>query len=376
MIRVGDRWLADSPPATTSGSTSTGRSSRRCPPRSRPGEPIRAGRACSAAPSLYEQIEERLTALLGCEDSLVLPTITHIHMSVIPLLAASRHDLPRRARAQDDLRRLPGGQVARRRDPPVQLRGPGSPRCAAARRARSDRDRVHGRRQLDDRQPAGPAGVRRRGSPPRRAAVRRRRARLRRDRRARAGRDVALRRCAETASCATSATRTRTSSSSAASRSPTRRYWHSSRCPTEIKEMLKVAAPPYLYSGPSPVASLATVLAGFDVNERRGDVLRAELHRALQQGRRGPARDGRRDAEPLGPADRRDPGPRSHATSTSSGASCSSTASTSRSPPTRSSPRTRSGSACSSPRRTPTRRSARCWPRIGELAARGELRPA
>ena len=49
-------------------------------------------------------------------------------------------------------------------------------------------------------------------------------------------------------------------------------------CPTEVKQLLKVAAPPYLYSGPSPVASLATVLAGFDVNERRGDVLRTELH--------------------------------------------------------------------------------------------------
>ena len=50
-------------------------------------------------------------------------------------------------------------------------------------------------------------------------------------------------------------------------------------CPTEVKDLLKVAAPPYLYSGPSPVASLATVLAGFDVNERRGDALRAELAR-------------------------------------------------------------------------------------------------
>ena len=49
-------------------------------------------------------------------------------------------------------------------------------------------------------------------------------------------------------------------------------------CPRELKELLKVAAPPYLYSGPSPVASLATVLAGFDVNERRGDALRAILH--------------------------------------------------------------------------------------------------
>ena len=41
------------------------------------------------SPILYEEIEERLTDLLGSEDSLVLPTITHIHMSVIPLLAAS-----------------------------------------------------------------------------------------------------------------------------------------------------------------------------------------------------------------------------------------------------------------------------------------------
>src|SRR4029079_8646086 len=49
-------------------------------------------------------------------------------------------------------------------------------------------------------------------------------------------------------------------------------------CPTEVKNLLKVAAPPYLYSGPSPVASLATVLAGFDVNERRGDALRADLY--------------------------------------------------------------------------------------------------
>ena len=40
--------------------------------------------------------------------------------------------------------------------------------------------------------------------------------------------------------------------------------------PTWLKNHLKVAAPPYLYSGPSPTASLATVLAGFDVNAERG----------------------------------------------------------------------------------------------------------
>jgi 7-keto-8-aminopelargonate synthetase-like enzyme len=48
-------------------------------------------------------------------------------------------------------------------------------------------------------------------------------------------------------------------------------------CPPELKRLLKTAAPPYLYSGPSPVASLATALAGFDVNDRRGDAIRADL---------------------------------------------------------------------------------------------------
>ena len=37
---------------------------------------------------LYEQIEQELTELLGCEDVLLLPTITLIHLSVIPVLAA------------------------------------------------------------------------------------------------------------------------------------------------------------------------------------------------------------------------------------------------------------------------------------------------
>jgi 8-amino-7-oxononanoate synthase len=50
-------------------------------------------------------------------------------------------------------------------------------------------------------------------------------------------------------------------------------------CPTELKQLLKTAAPPYLYSGPSPVASLATVLAGFEVNDARGDAIRADLWR-------------------------------------------------------------------------------------------------
>ena len=49
--------------------------------------------------------------------------------------------------------------------------------------------------------------------------------------------------------------------------------------PTDLKNHLKVSAAPYLYSGPSPTASLATVLAGFEVNRRRGVAIRADLFR-------------------------------------------------------------------------------------------------
>src|SRR4026209_1239865 len=39
------------------------------------------------SPKPYIEIEEQMTDLLGCEDVLLLATITHIHMSVIPVLA-------------------------------------------------------------------------------------------------------------------------------------------------------------------------------------------------------------------------------------------------------------------------------------------------
>ncbi len=49
--------------------------------------------------------------------------------------------------------------------------------------------------------------------------------------------------------------------------------------PTGLKNYLKVMATPYLYSGPSPVASLASVLAGMEVNATRGEQMRADLYR-------------------------------------------------------------------------------------------------
>src|SRR5437867_5524367 len=41
------------------------------------------------SPVLYEQLESELTELVGAEDTLALPTITLIHMTVIPILAGS-----------------------------------------------------------------------------------------------------------------------------------------------------------------------------------------------------------------------------------------------------------------------------------------------
>ena len=89
---------------------------------------------------------------------LARPADDHAHPHVgDPAARRLGHDLPRRARAQDDLRRLPGRPRPRRRGPALPLRGPRPPRRAAARRARPDAPRLHGRRQQHDRQRAGPA---------------------------------------------------------------------------------------------------------------------------------------------------------------------------------------------------------------------------
>jgi 8-amino-7-oxononanoate synthase len=99
------------------------------------------------SPVLYEQIEARLTELLGCENALVLPTITHIHTSVIPVLAGSGTILLD-SRAHKTIY-----DGCREQRPPTP--------------------HLHGRRQQHDRQRARPAGVRPGGPRTRRAAVRR-----------------------------------------------------------------------------------------------------------------------------------------------------------------------------------------------------------
>jgi 8-amino-7-oxononanoate synthase len=47
--------------------------------------------------------------------------------------------------------------------------------------------------------------------------------------------------------------------------------------PAGLRHYLKLMVPTYCYGGPVPVASLATALLGLEVNERRGDELRSQL---------------------------------------------------------------------------------------------------
>jgi 8-amino-7-oxononanoate synthase len=276
MIRVGDRWLADFASCNYLGFDLDREIIERVP-----GFLERWGTHPSwsrllGSPALYEQIEERLTALLGSEDSLVLPTITHIHMSVIPLLAASG-TIFLDARAHKTL--YDGCQIAKARgaavrrfrfeDPDhldqllVQERDPtrlvcldgvnsmtgNAPDFAAfaevARRhgALLYVDDAHGFGVIGERSPLEPCpyGVR--------------------------GNSIVRHSGESYENVVLVGGFSKAYSSLLAFIA----------CPTDVKDLLKVAAPPYLYSGPSPIASLATVLAGFEVNEARGDALRMSL---------------------------------------------------------------------------------------------------
>jgi 8-amino-7-oxononanoate synthase len=230
------------------------------------------------SPVLYEQIEAQLTELLGAEDSLVLPTITHIHMSVIPVLLGSgtafldgrahktvydgcaaarahgatvtrfRHnDLDQlEALLQDDWRRP--GLICM--DGVNSMTGNNPDLGAFAALAREYDallyvDDAHGFGVIGERCPEAPCAYGRRGN----SIVRH------------------LDESYDNVILVGGFSKAYSSLLAFIA------------CPTAIKQVLKTAAPPYLYSGPSPTASLATVLEGLRVNEKRGDLLRAELHR-------------------------------------------------------------------------------------------------
>jgi 8-amino-7-oxononanoate synthase len=229
-------------------------------------------------PRLYLDIEERLTDLLGAPDCLVLPTITHIHLTVLPVLAASgwifldanahrtMYDgctaaagsgaTLRRYRANDlqDLEHLlrsapPGVPKIICSDGVNSMTGNVCDLAALAALAREHDallyvDDAHGfgvlgERGSDELSPYGKRG------------------------------NSVVRHVGETYDNIVLVGGFSKAYSSLLA---------FIALPTQLKNHLKVAASPYLYSGPSPIASLATTLAGFDVNQDRGDEIRADLH--------------------------------------------------------------------------------------------------
>ncbi len=277
-IRVGDRWLAD-----FASCNYLGFDLDREIIDSIPEYVARWGTHPSwsrllGSPVLYSEIEERLTELLGAEDTLVLPTITLIHMSVIPVLAGSgtiyvesrahktiyegcqlagaRGATVKRFRFEDadDLERLlkEGGPQPRLIcvDGVNSMTGNALDLPQFARLAREYDallyvDDAHGfgvigERSDDQLSPYGNRG------------------------------NSIIKYAGESYDHVVLVAGLSKAYSSLAA---------FLTCPPELKRLLKTAAPPYLYSGPSPIAALATVLTGLEVNERRGDAVRASLWR-------------------------------------------------------------------------------------------------
>jgi 8-amino-7-oxononanoate synthase len=281
MIRIGDQWLADFASCNYLGFDLDRQIIDAIPAYVEEWGTHPSWSRLLGSPVLYEQIEERLTELLGSEDSLVLPTITHIHMSVIPLLAASG-TIFLDSRAHKTI--YDGCQTARARGAAVKrFRFEDPDHLAELLRAERDPTRLvcmdgvnsmtgnapdlqafaavareHGALlYVDDAHGFGVIGENPDEATP--YGLR--------------GNSVVRHADASYDDIVLVGGFSKAYSSLLAFIA----------CPTEVKDLLKVAAPPYLYSGPSPVASLATVLAGFDVNETRGEALRAELHRLTKR---------------------------------------------------------------------------------------------
>ncbi|HXN36816.1 MAG TPA: pyridoxal phosphate-dependent aminotransferase family protein, partial [Solirubrobacteraceae bacterium] len=277
-IRVGDRWLADFASCNYLGFDLDPEIIAAIPAFLEAWGTHPSWSRLLGSPVLYEQIESRLSELLGCEDTLVLPTITHIHNSVIPVLAASG-TIFLDARAHKTI--YDGCQVARSRGAAVRRFRFEDPQhldeLLAAERDRARLVCMDGVNSMTGNAPDLRAFA---------EVARRHGALLYVD-------------DAHGFGIIGERTPDEPCPYGARGNSIVRHFGESYddivlvggfskayssllafiACPTEVKNLLKVAAPPYLYSGPSPVASLATVLAGFDVNERRGEQLRGVVHR-------------------------------------------------------------------------------------------------
>jgi 8-amino-7-oxononanoate synthase len=282
MIRVGDQWLADFASCNYLGFDLDREIIEAIPAYLDAWGTHPSWSRLLGSPVLYEQIEERLTALIGSEDSLVLPTITHIHLSVIPLLAASG-TIFLDARAHKTI--YDGCQAARARGAAVRrFRFEDPDHLDELLTAERDPTRLvcmDGVNSMTGNPPDLPAF----------AAVCRKHGALLYVDDAHGFGVIGER--------GEGITNPYGSRGNSIVRHFDEAYdnlilvggfskSYSSllafiACPTAVKDLLKVAAPPYLYSGPSPVASLATVLAGLEVNDKRGDALRDELERLTRR---------------------------------------------------------------------------------------------
>ena len=263
LIRVGDKWLADFASCNYLGFDLDREIIDSIPAYLDAWGTHPSWSRLLGSPVLYEEIEEQLTALLGCEDSLVLPTITHIHMSVIPLLAASG-TIFLDARAHKTI--YDGCQVARARGAAVRrFRFEDPEHLDALLREERDPTRLicmDGVNSMTGNPPDLPAF----------AAVARRHGALLYVDDAHGFGVIGERSPDETCPYGTkgnSIVRYAGESYDNVVLVGGFSKAYSSllafiACPTDVKNLLKVAAPPYLYSGPSPVASLATTLAGLE----------------------------------------------------------------------------------------------------------------
>ena len=235
------------------------------------------------SPRMYPEIEEQMTELLDCEDVLLLPTITHIHMSVIPVLVGDG-TIFLDGRAHKTIydgamvARGHGANVVRFRhndhdhlEELIRASDPGLPRLIAMDGVNSMTGnapdltafagiaREHdGLLYVDDAHGFGVVGER---SPDELCDYGTR------------GNSIVRHQGLDYDHIVLVSGFSKAYSS----------LLSFLALPSGLKDALKVLAPPYLYSGPSPVASLATTLAGLQVNRTRGDVNRFELWRMTQR---------------------------------------------------------------------------------------------
>jgi 8-amino-7-oxononanoate synthase len=277
-IRVGDQWLTDYASCNYLGFDLDEEIIEAIPEYLRRWGTHPSWSRLLGSPVLYEEIEEKLTALLGCEDCLLLPTITHIHMSVIPVLAGGG-TLFLDSRAHKTV--YDGCALAEGRGATVQRfvhedlnhleallrdgswRRPGlicidgvnsmtgnAPDLAGFAALAREHDVIL---YVDDAHGFGVIGERSENEPC----------------------DYGVRGNSIVRHVAESYENVVLVGGFSKAYSSLLAFI---ACPTALKQVLKTAAPPYLYSGPSPVASLATVLEGLRVNDTRGDQARAKLH--------------------------------------------------------------------------------------------------